>query len=166
MIGQLNTSFYKLNTIWSKWRHFDASLRVVQMLTPGGQCAWPWWASSRLPPALRSSTSMPGSSCPLSSGLRYRTLLKASFAVIYVYAGELIPTVVRTQVGRPPPPFLQERCHDIFDSIFYQKTLPGPHMNRLFFVFAKIFDYKVRKSLVLVVNEYADTQLHIALGTP
>ena len=116
------------------------------MLTPGGQCAWPWWASSRLPPALRSSTSMPGSSCPLSSGLRYRTLLKASFAVIYVYAGELIPTVVRTQVGRPPPPFLQERCHDIFDSIFLSKDSTWAPYEQAFFRFRE--DIRLQSSKI------------------
>ena len=54
-------------------------------------------------------------------------------------------------------------CHYIFDLFFAQMTLPGLHMSlngfTNFFVISKIpiFDCKVRKLRVRVVNGHADT---------
>ena len=51
-----------------------------------------------------------------------------------------------------------------FRPFFSEKIQPGPHMNTgtngfaKIFVFAKIFDHKVKKSYVRVVIDYADTQ--------
>ena len=36
--------------------------------------------------------------------------------------------------------FLKGQCNEIFDIFFYQRTLPGPHMN--FYIFMKIFAKK------------------------
>ena len=61
---------------------------------------------------------------------------------------------------------LKEQCHEIFDHFLLKRFDLGPIRtgeNGLvnFFVFAKIFDRKVRKSRVRVVNDYADTQIFL-----
>ena len=45
--------------------------------------------------------------------------IAASFAVIYVYAGELMPTVVRSQVGPPPHSVLTGTVSRYFRLYFF-----------------------------------------------
>ena len=61
--------------------------------------------------------------------------------------------------------YLKGQCHEIFD-IFWLKRFDLGHIwtgknSFTFFVFAKIFFCKVRKSSVCVVNDYADTRIFL-----
>ena len=60
---------------------------------------------------------------------------------------------------------LKGQCHEIFYHFFGSNysTYSRPHMNGFtnIFVYAKIFDCKVRKAGVRVVNDYVDTQIFL-----
>ena len=67
-------------------------------------------------------------------------------------------------------PLLKGQCHEIFYHFAGLKDLTWAPYEQAkncfanFFVFAKIFNRKVRKSLVHVVNDYADTLIFLYIG--